>query len=56
MIPRRQLLSPQSRAMLFDPRADPLEMKNLADDEKHKPVVAELSALTRKYAATLDAA
>ena len=43
-------------AMLFDPHADPLEMKNLADDEKHKPVVAELSALTRKYAATLDAA
>jgi arylsulfatase A-like enzyme len=42
-------------AMLFDPKADPLEMKNLADDEKHKPVVAELSALTRKYAATLDA-
>jgi iduronate 2-sulfatase len=43
-------------AMLFDPKADPLEMKNLADDEKHKPVVAELSALTRKYAATLGAA
>jgi arylsulfatase A-like enzyme len=40
-------------AMLFDPHADPLEMKNLADDEKYKPVVAELSALTRKYAATL---
>jgi arylsulfatase A-like enzyme len=43
-------------AMLFDPHADPLEMKNLADDEKYKSVVAELSALTRKYAATLDAA
>ena len=43
-------------AMLFDPHTDPLEMKNLADDEKHKPVVAELSALTRKYAATLDTA
>ena len=41
-------------AMLFDPHADPLEMKNLADDEKHKSVCAELSALTRKYAATLD--
>ena len=43
-------------AMLFDPHADPLEMKNLAADEKHKSVVAELSALTREYAATLDAA
>jgi arylsulfatase A-like enzyme len=43
-------------AMLFDPHADPLEMKNLADDEKHKSVVAELSVLARKYAATLDAA
>ena len=43
-------------AMLFDPHADSFEMKNLANDEKHKPVVAELSALTRKYAATLDAA
>jgi arylsulfatase A-like enzyme len=42
-------------AMLFDPHADPLEMKNLADDEKYKSVCAELSALTRKYAATLDA-
>jgi arylsulfatase A-like enzyme len=38
-------------AMLFDPRADPLEMKNLANDEKYKSVCAELSALTRKYAA-----
>ena len=40
-------------AMLFDPHADPLEMKNLADDEKYKSIVAELSALTRRYAATL---
>lgn len=40
-------------AMLFDPHADPLEMKNLATDEKYKSVCAELSALTRKYAATL---
>jgi arylsulfatase A-like enzyme len=40
-------------ALLFDPHADPLEMKNLAPDEKHKSVVAELSALTRQYAATL---
>jgi len=40
-------------AMLFDPHADPLEIKNLANDEKYKPVVAELSALTRQYAATL---
>jgi len=43
-------------AMLFDPHADPLEMKNLADDEKHKSVVAELSALARQYASTLDGA
>lgn len=40
-------------AMLFDPHTDPLEMKNLANDEKYKPVVAELSALARKYAASL---
>ena len=40
-------------AMLFDPHADPLEMNNLANDEKHKSVVAELSALTREYAAKL---
>ena len=37
----------------FDPHADPLEMKNLVSDEKYKSVVAELSALTRQYAATL---
>ena len=42
-------------AMLFDPQADPLEMTNLAHDPKYAPVVAELSALTRKYAATLPA-
>jgi iduronate 2-sulfatase len=41
-------------AMLFDPHADPLEMKNLANDEKYKSVVAELSTLTRNYAATLQ--
>jgi iduronate 2-sulfatase len=40
-------------AMLFDPKADPLEMKNLADDPKYAPVRAELSALTRAYAAKL---
>jgi arylsulfatase A-like enzyme len=40
-------------AMLFDPHADPLEMKNLANDEKYKSVVTELSTLTRKYAAAL---
>ena len=40
-------------AMLFDPHTDPLEMKNLATDEQYKPVVAELSALTRKYASEL---
>jgi arylsulfatase A-like enzyme len=40
-------------AMLFDPHADPLEMKNLANDDKYKTIVAELSAQTRQYAATL---
>jgi iduronate 2-sulfatase len=40
-------------AMLFDPKTDPLEMTNLADNPQHAKVVAELSALTRKYAATL---
>jgi iduronate 2-sulfatase len=40
-------------AMLFDPKSDPLEIKNLADDPKYAAVCAELSALTRKYAATL---
>ena len=43
-------------AMLFDPHNDPLEMKNLANDDKYKSVVTELSALTRQYAATLDGA
>jgi arylsulfatase A-like enzyme len=40
-------------AMLFDPKADPLEMTNLANDDAHKPVCADLSALTRQFAATL---
>lgn len=43
-------------AMLFDPKADPLEMTNLADDPKYASVRAELSGLTRQYAATLPAA
>jgi len=43
-------------AMLFDPKADPLEMKNLADDPQHAKVRAELSALTRSYAAHLGKA
>jgi arylsulfatase A-like enzyme len=43
-------------AMLFDPHADPLEIKNLADDEKYKSVCAELSKLAREYAATLKPA
>ena len=45
--------SGQNGAMLFDSKADPLEMKNLASDQKFAPVCAELSALARKYAATL---
>ena len=43
----------ENGAMLFDPHADPLEMKNLATDDKYKSVVAELSALTRQYAAEI---
>ncbi len=42
-------------AMLFDPKKDPLEMKNLADDPQYAKVKADLSALTRQYAATLKA-
>jgi iduronate 2-sulfatase len=42
-------------AMLLDPKADPLEMKNLANDAQYKSVCAELSALTRKYASALGA-
>lgn len=42
-------------AMLFDVHADPLEMKNLAGDPGCAAVCAELSALTRQYAATLGA-
>lgn len=37
-------------AMLLDPH-DPDELKNLVNDEQNKAVVAELSALARKYAA-----
>ncbi|HUL52944.1 MAG TPA: sulfatase [Opitutaceae bacterium] len=40
-------------AMLFDPKADPLEMTNLAGDPRHAAVCAELAALTRRYAANL---
>ena len=43
----------QNGAMLFDPKADPLEMKNLADDPQHAQARAELSSLTRNYAANL---
>ena len=42
--------------MLFDPKADPLELTNLANDPAHAAVVAELSALTRNYAARLGRA
>jgi iduronate 2-sulfatase len=43
-------------AMLLDPHNDPLEMKNLVDDPMYASVVAELSGLTRKYAAALGQA
>jgi arylsulfatase A-like enzyme len=44
----------ENGAMLLDPKNDPLEMKNLANDPQYKSTCAELSALTRKYAATLS--
>jgi arylsulfatase A-like enzyme len=40
-------------AMLLDSKADPLEMKNLADDPKYAHVCENLSKLTRAYAATM---
>ena len=40
-------------ALLPDPPADPLEMKNLANGTKYNFVVVELSALTRQDAAPL---
>jgi len=40
-------------AMLLDPHADPLELKNLAGDPQYAKVCAELSQLTRQYAANL---
>jgi len=40
-------------AMLFDPKADPLEMKNLASAPEHAATCAQLAALTRQYAAAL---
>ena len=43
----------QNGAMLFDPKADPLEMKNLAENPQYAQARAELSPLTRKYAANL---
>lgn len=43
----------ENGAMLLDPYADSFEMKNLANEAQFKSVCAELSALTRQYAATL---
>ena len=43
-------------AMLLDPHGDPLELKNFANDPKYKSVCAELSSLTRQYAAGLKSA
>ena len=39
--------------MLFDPKTDPLEMKNLANDPQHAATCAQLAQLTRQYAAVL---
>jgi arylsulfatase A-like enzyme len=43
-------------AMLLDPKADPLELKNLAADPQYAKVCADLSAMTRQYAAALGKA
>lgn len=40
-------------AMMFDPKADPQELKNLAYDPAYAGAREELSALTRQYAAKL---
>ncbi|HWA08577.1 MAG TPA: sulfatase [Opitutaceae bacterium] len=40
-------------AMLFDVRADPQELRNLAYETAHSSTVADLSKLTRAYAARL---
>jgi arylsulfatase A-like enzyme len=40
-------------AILFDPHADPHEMRNLADDPRYAKVRAGLSPLVRRYAANL---
>lgn len=41
--------------MLFDPKKDPLEMHNLANDPQYAAVVKQLSPLVRQYAASLKA-
>ena len=43
----------ENGAMLFDSKNDPLELTNLAEDPRHAQTRAELSALTKKHAATL---
>jgi hypothetical protein len=40
-------------AMLLDSKADPLEMRNLANDAQYANVCKGLSKLTRAYAATM---
>lgn len=49
-------LNAQNGAMLFDPHADPGEMKNLADDPQYAKARAELSPLVRAYGARLGRA
>jgi arylsulfatase A-like enzyme len=44
----------ENGAMLFNPKGDPLEVKNLADDPQHAQIRSELSALTRSYAAAVE--
>jgi hypothetical protein len=39
----------ENGAMLFDPHADPMELKNLAEDAKYAEKRKELSALVRGW-------
>ena len=41
--------------MLLDPKADPDELKHLADDPQYQRVRAELSTLVQKYGAGANA-
>src|SRR5262249_53492249 len=53
--PHAQSAGGKGGAMLLDPRADPDELKNLADDPQYQDVRAELSTLAQKYGAGASA-